>query len=65
MSGEGRRGLLAAALAIDRTLLLGAVLERGVVLDQLDLGLFEEAVELLDVALVQVDLLEELVATSA
>ena len=55
---EVDRGLLAAALAIDRTLLLGAVLERGVVLDQLDLGLFEEAVELLDVALVQVDLLE-------
>ena len=56
---SGRRsiaGLLAARLLVDRALLLRGR-ERGIdLLDELDLGLLEEAVQLLDVGLVHVEL---------
>ena len=53
---DRRLRLAPAVLAIDRALLLGGGVSGVDLLDQLDLGLLEERVEVLDVGLVEVDL---------
>ena len=50
------KALAYARACIDRALLLGGGVRRVDLLDQLDLGLLEEGVQVLDVRLVEVDL---------